>query len=415
MKTPAIAIIGLGKMGQSVIHHVKKTGHKLIAAVEINLERGKEVLNNAKIKYKVANDLEKARKILDEGETVLTHRYDLALEIEEVNVIIDATGNINAGAHIAWKGIVKKKNMVMLNAELDATVGPILALMARSTGVVYTGDLGDEPGTIMYYLYKPLTEIGLDVIVAGKGKNNPLNPHVSPSDLSEMSKRVDLNPRMLTSFVDGTKTMIEMTILSNATGLIPDVRGMHGPTSDLASLTRLYRLKIDGGILNQLHVVDYVIGIAPGVFAIATTDDDVIMANLKYLKVGEGPNFLFYRPYHLPGSETLLSAVKAVVENKPVIQAVGYYSETVAVAKRDLEVGEKLEGIGGSTVYGIIEKREITSETGMLPIGLVEGAILRRSVEKDEILTLDDVEIPNKLVYDLWEIQQKVCKQQVLL
>ena len=410
MRMPVIAVVGLGKMGETIIHHIKRTGHKLLIAIEINIDRGRDVLAKAGIKYRLASDIEEAHKILDEGETILTDCLDLALDIEDINVIIDATGNIDVGAYIAWKGIAKKKNIVMLNAELDATIGPVLASIARSSGIVYTGDLGDEPGTIMHYLYEPLSRIGLDVIVAGKGKNNPLNPYATPSDLLEMSKKENLNPRILTSFIDGTKTMIEMTILSNATGLLPDIRGMHGPSSDLANLTRLYRLKTDGGILNQLHVVDYVIGIAPGVFVIATIDDDVIMSNLKYLKVGEGPNFLFYRPYHLPGSETLLSAVRAVVENKPVIQAMGYYSETVAAAKRDLSVGEKIDGIGGYTVYGLIEKRDISSSTGMLPIGLAEGATLKRSIRKDEILTLDDVEIPNKLVYDLWRIQQKICK-----
>lgn len=408
MRTPTIAVIGLGKMGEPLIRHIKKTNHRLAAAVEINLARGKEVLSKAGLKYEIANSEEDAHKIMERGETVLTDNIDIALELEDVNVVIDATGNINAGAHIAWKCINKKKNIVMLNAELDATIGPILSRLAKSAGIVYTGDVGDEPGSIMHYLYEPLKQIGLDILVAGKGKNNPLNPYATPSSLKEASDKAKLNPRILTSFVDGTKTMIEMTILSNATGLLPDVRGMHGPIANLTDLVKIFRLKTEGGILNNLHVVDYVIGIAPGVFVIATTDDEIIMENLKYLKVGEGPNFLFYRPYHLPGSETLLSAVKAVCENKAVIQPIGYFSETVAAAKRDLSPGEKIDGIGGYTVYGVIERRSRASSEGLLPIGLSESATVKRSVKKDEILTFDDVEIPDGLVYDLWKLQQKI-------
>ncbi|MEM1584591.1 MAG: SAF domain-containing protein [Nitrososphaerota archaeon] len=407
MKIPLIAVIGLGKMGEALVHHIRKTNHRLTIAIEVNLTRGKEVLSRAGIKYAVANNVEDARQISERGETILTDSIDLAFELDDVNVIIDATGNIDAGAYIAWKCINIKKNIVMLNAELDATIGPILSKIARSAGIIYTGDIGDEPGSIMYYLYRPLKEIGLEILVAGKGKNNPLNPHATPSSLKEMSEKLKLNPRILTSFVDGTKTMVEMTILSNATGLLPDVRGMHGPVADLKDLAKLFRTKNEGGILNNLHVVDYVIGIAPGVFVIATTDDEAIMENLRYLKVGDGPNFLFYRPYHLPGSETLLSAVKAVCENEAVIQPIGYFSETVAVAKRDLNSGERIDGIGGDTVYGIIERRTITSAEGLLPIGLSESATLKRSVRKDEVLTFDDVEIPDKLVHALWRLQQK--------
>jgi len=410
LNKPVIAIVGLGKMGETIVHHVKKTNHKLAVAVEIDLAKGIRALDKAGIRYGFVASVEEAKRVIDQEMTVLTDNVDIIFELEDVNVIIDATGNINAGAYIAWRSINKKKNIVMLNAELDATLGPILSVMATSSGIIYTGDIGDEPGAIMYYLFKPLRELGLEIIVAGKGKNNPLNVYATPTDLEENSKRLELNPRVLTSFVDGTKTMVEMTILSNATGFLPDVRGMHGPTASLSDLTRIYRLKSDGGILNRLHVVEYVIGIAPGVFVIATTDDEVIEKNLQYLKVGEGPNFLFYRPYHLPGSETLLSAVRAVTKHEAVIQPIGYLSETVAVAKRDLNPGEKIDGIGGYTVYGIIEKAKVASEEGFLPIGLSEGAVLKKSVRKGQIITFDDVELKDNLVYDLWRLQRKVFK-----
>ena len=404
-----IALVGLGKMGEAILHHIRKVKDaRLAVAVEIDLTKGKKVLENSGAKFSIARSVEDALRIIERGEVALTDDVSLAAQVEEVDVIIDATGNILSGARLAWKAILRRKNIVMLNAETDATIGPILSRLADSAGVIYTGDIGDEPGTIMHYLYKPLTSIGMEVIVAGKGKNNPLNPHATPDDLRKESAKRGLNPRILTSFVDGTKTMVEMTILSNATGLLPDIRGMHGPTAELSELIKIFRLRSDGGILNSYGIVDYVIGIAPGVFAIARSDDEVINSNLEYLRVGERPNFLFYRPYHLPGAETILSAIYSVRYGEAIIRSSGYYSETVAVAKRDLRAGDKLDGVGGFTVYGAIERREVARSEGLLPIGLAEGCILRRSKAADDAITFDDVEVPQSLLYDLWNMQQKM-------
>jgi len=404
-----LGLVGLGKMGEVILHHVRKVRDvKLAVAVEIDLTKGKRVLENSGVKFSIARSVEDASRIIEEGKVALTDDASLVAQVEEVDVIIDATGNIPSGAHIAWNAILRHKNIVMLNAETDATIGPILSRLADSAGVIYTGDIGDEPGTIMHYLYKPLTDIGMEVLVAGKGKNNPLNPRATPDDLMEESARKGLNPRILTSFVDGTKTMVEMTILSNATGLLPDIRGMHGPTAGLSELIRTFRLRSEGGILNGYGVVDYVIGIAPGVFVIARSDDEVINNNLEYLGVGRRPNFLFYRPYHLPGSETILSAIYSVRYRDAVIRPKGYYSETVAVAKRDLRPGDRLDGVGGFTVYGVIEKREVARDSGLLPIGLTEGCILRRSKAVGDVILFDDVEVPQSFLYDLWNMQQKM-------
>ncbi|MDW8084514.1 MAG: SAF domain-containing protein [Candidatus Caldarchaeum sp.] len=410
MEVPRIGLVGLGKMGRTIVHHIVRTNRELVAVAEINLTRGSDVLGEAGVKFGIADTIEKAKKIHERGEIVLTAEAELLFQMEEVNVIIDATGDIRTGSLVALMGIQSRKNIVMLNAEFDALVGPLVTSLSRSAGIVYTGDLGDEPGTVMHYLYEPLRQIGMDVIVAGKGKNNPLDHRATPETLAQTSAKQNLSPKILTSFVDGTKTMVEMTILSNATGLLPDVRGMHGPVATLSEISQIFRLKNDGGILNSLHVVDYVQGIAPGVFAVATTDDEVILENMKYLKVGEGPYFVFYRPYHLPGSETLLTAVKAVTEKKPIIQASGYFSDTCAVAKRDLQVGEKLDGIGGFTAYGTIEKREISKEQGLLPIGLSKGAVVKRTIRRDQPISFDDVEVEEDLTYDLWRIQQKILR-----
>jgi len=406
-----ISLIGLGKMGESILHHLMKSNiARLAVAADIDLSKAERVLQKAGAKFSIVHSIEEAERIVESGLIALTNDSGLAVELPGVQVVIDATGNVIAGAEIALRAILARKNIVMLNAEADATVGPILSKIARSIGVVYTGDIGDEPGTIMHYLYRPLTEIGLEVVVAGKGKNNPLNPRATPSDLAEEAARKKLNPRVLTSFVDGTKTMVEMTILSNATGLLPDIRGMHGPRASLSDLVKIFRLKSDGGILESFGVVDYVIGIAPGVFTIARSDDDVIIENLRYLGVGNGPTFLFYRPYHLPGSETILAAMHSIRYGEAVISPKGCFSEAVTVAKKELHPNEVLDGIGGFTVYGTIERREIAREEGLLPVGLAEGCIMRRSKRAGETITLDDVEIPSNMLYDLWNLQQKYFK-----
>ncbi|HDD66714.1 MAG TPA: NAD(P)-dependent oxidoreductase [Nitrososphaeria archaeon] len=406
-----VALIGLGKMGKTILHHLQKNKYlRLVLAAEVDLARGEAILRESNLRYAVAKSDEEVARAIERDAIALVEDASLALQAEYVDVIIDATGNIEFGAWMAWNALSKRINMVMLNAEADATVGPILSRLADSAGAIYTGDIGDEPGTIMHYLYKPLTEIGLEVLVAGKGKNNPLNPRATPRDLVEESSRKGLNPRILTSFVDGTKTMVEMTILSNATGLLPDVRGMHGPSAGLSDLVNIFRLRSEGGILNAYNVVDYVIGIAPGVFAIARSDDEIITSNLEYLKLGNGPSFLFYRPYHLPGSETILSAIYSIKYKEPVIKPKGYYSETIAVAKRDLSPGDKLDGVGGFTVYGLIERRRVSRQEGLLPIGLAKNCIMRRSKRAGEVIRIDDVEIPETFLYDLWRIQEKICR-----
>jgi len=408
VKEPIIAVVGLGKMGRTLVHHIARTHNRLAIAVEKNIRIGAEVLEKAGLRYKIVENDEEVTRAYEKNEVALTDKLELIFSYSDVNIVVDCTGDVETGAYISYKCILNKINLVEINAELDATIGPFLTALSKSVNVLYTGDLGDEPGTIMHYLYRPLTEMGLDVLVAGKGKNNPLNPYVTPENLLEDSARNKVNPRVLTSFVDGTKTAIEMTILSNATGLLPDVTGMHGPTANLNELTKIFTLEKDGGILKNFYVVDYVIGIAPGVFTIATIDDEVIVDNLRYLKVGEGPNFVFYRPYHLPASETLLAINNIVKKHEPIIQSKGYYSETIAVAKRNLRTGERLDGIGGYTVYGVIEKRSIARQHGYLPIGLSSQAVLKKNVIKDEPITFDDVELQETILYDLWRLQQKI-------
>ena len=405
-----VGLIGAGKMGRTIIHQIRLAkGIRLAAVAEIYVERAVEALRKAGYRdeeIRSVRSLEEAERAGDG--VVVTSDASILMELNSVDVIIDATGAVEVGARMGYEAIMRRKNYVMMNAEADATFGPLLARLAELAGVVYTGDLGDEPGTVMHYLYDPFKSMGFRVVAAGKGKNNPLQRYATPESVSADAEKKKLNPRILASFVDGTKTMVEMTILSNATGLLPDRRGMHGPKASVRELSEIFKGKDRGGILENEGVVDYVIGIAPGVFIVVDTEDEEVKENFKYLRVGEKPPYAFYRPYHLPGNETVLSAVWAVIYETPIIAPIGHFSDAVAFAKKDLSAGEVIDGIGGHTVYGLIERREISRDEGLLPIGLSEGAKLRRSVRRDEPLHLDDVELEEGLAYRLWRLQEKV-------
>lgn len=244
----------------------------------------------------------------------------------------------------------------MLNAEADVTVGPLLKKMADASGIVYTGSAGDEPGAIME-LYDFADAMGFEIVALGKGKNNPLNLEANPETVKEEAKLKGASPKMLASFQDGTKTMVEMNAVANATGFLPDQPGMHGFEATVNELPGIFLEKDKGGKLNGRRVVEFINGIAPGVFAIIASDKEEVNAEMKYLKMGDGPNYVLYRPYHLTSLETPLSIAKAYFDNEATIRPYkGIQGETVTVAKRDLEAGEYLDSIGGYTVYGKLLK-----------------------------------------------------------
>ena len=237
--------------------------------------------------------------------------------------------------------------------------------------------------------------IGFEIIALGKGKNNPMRLDANPDTVKAEAKAKGTSPRMLASFQDGTKTMVEMNCVANATNFIPDQTGMHGPSATLEQLSRTFNLREAGGILSRKGIVDYVKGVAPGVFAVVTSDQEEVRREMQYLKMGEGPHFTLYRPFHLTSLETPLSAARAVLLGEPTIAPIGKpVAETVAVAKKDLKPGEYLDGIGGFTIYGLLQSLEEAQKTNALPIGLVDHKTkLKREVKQGELLSYDDVEL----------------------
>ncbi len=408
-----VDLIGIGQMGTDILAQVGlMKGIEISVAVDLTTDRvlqGLEVARDLREPV-ITDDVSEAAQAIDSGKVVASTRFEVATRTPAAQVVIDATGSPEMGARIALDAINHNKHIVMMNVECDVTIGPILRQMADNAGVVYTLSAGDEPGSIME-LYRFANALGLKVVAAGKGKNNPLDPYATPDEWAERAAARNMNPRMLVEFVDGSKTMVEMAAVANATGLVPDVRGMHGPRCLVKDLINVFRLKEQGGILSSEGVVDFAIGdVHPGVFLVVTTDQPRLIDSLVQRDMGTGPNYLLYRPFHLCSMETPLTAAQAVIYDEATMQPMKkpLTAECIAVAKKDLAKGTVLDAIGGYCYRGSIERGEIARDGNMLPLGLAKGAVLTRDIKKDEIITYDAVDLPDSLLLELRKIQDKI-------
>lgn len=364
-----VGVIGAGQMGRGMVTElVLIKGERPAICADINIDLAKHAFMYAGVTEEQivqTDDVEEAEAAIAAGKYVATSDSYLATSCPSIDVVVDVTGVPDVGAKIALDAIAAKKHIIMMNVESDVVIGPLLYKKAQEAGVVYTGTNGDEPGAVME-LYDFAEAIGFKVEVIGKGKNNRLDRDCNPDTVMEEATRRKMSPKMLTAFKDGTKTMVEMTAMSNATGLVPDVIGGHGIASDVKGLNDMYRLKEDDGILNKHGVVEYVRGIAPGVFVTISTDNDEIAYQMGYHSMGPGPLWTLYRPYHLCNLETPLTIGRAVVYHEGVIVPKGgLVSEVITVAKKDMKAGEHLDGIGGWTSYGSIATHEEAKEKVM--------------------------------------------------
>lgn len=391
-----VGLVGAGQMGRGFIAQVAGIpGMETVAVADVDPKRGMEAFREV--------GLEPVEGL--NGRPAVTGDATELARSESVDVVVEATGVTEVGARVAYEAIHEGKHVVMLNAETDATIGAILSRMARSAGVVYTGSAGDEPAAIME-LYDFARSMGFEVLLAGKGKNNPLDPNATPESVAEEAARKKMNPKMLAAFVDGTKTMVEMATVANAIGFVPDVPGMHGPAeTDPRRLGEVFSLESEGGILSSYGTVEYVRGVAPGVFIVVRSQEGPVRETLEYLGMGAGPNHVFYRPYHLTSLETPISVARAFIYGEEaIVSAETPTAEVVAVAKRDLEAGEKLGGIGGADYYGTVF--QVSDAKEMLPLGLAAGARVTRPVPKGSAIPRAGVELPdNSFVVNLRRLQ----------
>jgi predicted homoserine dehydrogenase-like protein len=388
-----IGLIGSGEMGTDIVTQCEQmTGITVAAIAEINLEAAKKALHiagKAAGSYEIAEGRGAFGQALESGKTAITGDAQAVCTHPQIDVVVDATGKPAVGAEIGLTAMEHGKHLVMMNVEADVTIGAYLQSEARRLGVVYTLGAGDEPSSCMEII-NFVSGLGYPIVAAGKGKNNPLNVDATPDEYREEATQRNMNPRMLVEFVDGSKTMVEMAAIANATGLVPDCPGMHGPTATLAELEKVLCPRADGGVLSRKGVVDYSIGkgVAPGVFVIAEMAHPRLRERMHDLKLGAGPYYTFYRPYHLTSLEVPLSCARAVLYHQSDMQPLPRPSaEVCAIAKRDLAAGEKLDAIGEYTYRAWIMRHDEAQQAKAIPCGLLEGGKTTKPVKKGGLLT----------------------------
>lgn len=398
-ETISIAIIGAGRMGRSIAIGSKQiNGIDVTAIADIQIDRARDTfseIGHSREQLETVETESNGDRVRSNDRYIVTDNALLPPRLDDIDVVIAATGVPEIGAKVAKRSILNEKHVVMLTDETDAVIGPYLSELAEKTGVVYSGAAGDEPGSILE-LYDFVESLGFDVVAAGKGKNNPLDRDATPETLEQEAVEKNLNPEIYTAFVDGTNSMLEMTMVANATGLTVDKRGMHGPeVSDVAELADIFDTTSEKGIITNEGIVDYALGgdVAPGVFVVVTTDNGTIQEDLEYLKIGTGPNYCLHRSYHIPTIEPLLTAARAYLYQDAGLVPEEPVADTITIAKRDLTAGDTIDGIGGSTVYGLAERYDLVEQQNLVPISLVEGATLTSDVDKGEELTYNDLEL----------------------
>jgi predicted homoserine dehydrogenase-like protein len=413
-----MALVGAGQMGSTMVSSTEHiVGIRAIVVADVVLQRALDAFAKAgvpKEQVVVTDDPKQAEAALRAGNRVATSNWALAVSLPSVEVVVDATGIPEVGARVAWNSIANRKHIVMLTVETDIVVGHVLKKLADNAGVVYTVSAGDEPGATKELCDYALA-MGFKIVAAGKGKNTPYDPEATPDrpDIVAQAAKWGANPRLLVEFIEASKTAVEMTSLGNATGLPPDIRGMHGPECSVQDLATVFSLKSQGGILEHEGVVDFAWGqfgtntVAPGIFVVVRSDDPAVMANLTGLSHGKGPNGVLYRPYHLANLETPVSAARAVLLHETTIATTRKpVAEVITVAKRDLHAGEKLDKMGEFTNRGVAERAGVAAKLRLLPIGLAPDAVLTADVAKGQPITLDQVKLDeSKLIVHLRAMQ----------
>ena len=405
-----IGVIGSGEMGTDLVTQGMLMPGIEVAAIAtrrpwtarkaISIAYGDESrAAEADTQSKVCAAIEGGRIAITSVETMVTNPL--------LDVIIDATGKPGVAADYDLMAMEHGKHLVMMNVEADVTIGAYLKHEADRLGVVYTVGAGDEPSSCME-LIEFATALGLRVVSAGKGKNNPLDHDAVPDDWRAEAERRNMNPRMLVEFVDGSKTMVEMCAIANATGLVPDKPGMHGPNAGRDDLARVLIPRADGGVLSKKGVVDYTIGkgVAPGVFVVVEATHPRVIERMDDLHVGKGPYYAFHRPYHLTSLEVPLSCARAVLYGKAdMVPLPRPVAEVCALAKRDLAAGEIFDAIGETCYRSWTMTAAEAAAARAVPVGLLEGGKVLKPVRKGELLTAENA-APDTSTR-LWALRKK--------
>lgn len=393
-----VGVFGAGFMGRGLVNQMVNylPGMRLSVLCNRTLEAARSAFAEVGVtevrEVKTVGELEDA---IAQNQYAITDDPMIVCQSESLEGLVEATGHVEYGAKVTLTAIEHRKPMVLMNAELDGTVGPILKAYADKAGVILTGCDGDQPG-VQINLYRFVESLGLTPRICGNIKGLQ-DRYRNPTTQASFAKKWGQTPHMVTSFADGTKISFEQAIVANATGMKVAQRGMigleyKGHIDDMVGMYDIDQLRELGGI------VDYVVGTlpSPGVFVFAEAKDDLQKHYLNYGKLGEGPLYSFYTPYHLTIFEVPLSVARMVLFNDAAIAPIGGpVVDVVATAKIDLKAGETLDGLGWYMTYGQCENYDTVRAQNLLPMGLAEGCRLKRDIPKDQVLTYDDVELPD--------------------
>ena len=396
-----IGLVGAGEMGTDIVSRVAHMqGIEIGVISELKqgaARRSVEIAYGNDVNVAEVSTADAANAAMEAGKIALTANVHALLDAGLIDVVVDATGIPAVGAEIGLAAMERGKHLVMMNVEADVTIGAFLRAEAERMGVIYSLGAGDEPSSCME-LVEFVSAMGHRIISAGKGKNNPLNIDATPDAYADEALRRHMNPRMLVEFVDGSKTMVEMAAIANATGLLPDKPGMHGPACSREDLNKVLVPQSAGGLLSSDQGrVDFTIGkgVAPGVFVVAEMDHPRIRERMEDLKMGKGPYFTFFRPYHLTSLEVPLTCARVVLYGKadmvPMLRPV---AEVCAVAKRDLAVGDTLDQIGEFCYRAWIMTAPEARAAGAIPCGLLTGAKVTAPIAKGALISTANAAVP---------------------
>ncbi len=406
-----VGMVGSGFMGRGIALQILQAvpGMKLAAISNRHIVRAQQAYEQAGVHdYKTVRTVGELETAIHHGHCAVTEEPLLLCQAEGIDAIIEVTGSIELGAQVTLKAIENKKHVVLMNAELDGTIGPILKVYADKAGVVLTNCDGDQPGVIMN-LYRFVKGLGVTPVLCGNIKGLH-DPYRNPTTQEGFARKWKQNVQMVTSFADGTKVSFEQAIVANATGMKVARRGMLGPT--VPAGTRIEDAVTQfpqDSLLEGPGIVDYVVGAvpSPGVFVLGTHAHPEQRRYLDLYKLGSGPLYCFYTPYHLCHFEVPTTVARAVLFHDATIAPLGGPSvDVVATAKVDLEAGQVLDGFGGYCVYGLAENSDIVNDGRLLPIGLAEGCKVKRDVPQDRVLTYDDIDIPQGRLVDKLRAEQ---------
>ena len=402
-----VGMVGAGATGRAIALQLATPapGIRLVAIANRTMRHSERAYREAGVtEWKYAESTLEAEAAIARGVPVLTDDPSVLTACGAIDVLVEVTGTIEAAACVVLDAFDHDKHVVLVNAELDSLLGPILKVKADEAGVVVTNTDGDEPGVAMTLL-RYLRSLGLRPVAAGNLKGM-VDYYRTPETQLAFAEKNNQDARKVTSFADATKLSMEATVLANATGFHVGRRGMYGPSCghvrDMAHLLPADKMLGTG-------LIDYALGAAPhtGAFVVVHEESPFKKAQLAYYKLGDGPFYVFYTPYHLPHIQIASTIGRAVIHSDPTVAPIaGPVCEVVAVAKRDLKAGERLDGIGGFCTYGLIDNAAAARAKSALPIGLSEGCVLRRNVSKDDMLLFDDVELSLGLTVEaLWSEQ----------